>query len=84
MVSWLLPAKMGRGHTEVTKKYHRSGRIFPVVLVHFLSIFMCVSPNQPARFRTCNDSSIIVMSVDHVKHLFGLFTTQCKESRYPR
>lgn len=65
----------GKGRTEITKKDDWSGRIFPVVLVYFLGIFMCVSPNQPARFGPGNDPSIIIMSVDDVKHLFGLFTT---------
>ena len=65
----------GKGRTEITKKDYWSGRIFPVVLVHFLSIFMCVPPDQPARFGPGNDPSIIIVSVDDVKHLFGLFTT---------
>jgi hypothetical protein len=70
-----VPWRMKGGHTEITKKDDRSGRVFPVILVYFLGIFMCVSPDQPARFRTCNDPSIVIMGIDDVKHFFRLFIT---------
>jgi hypothetical protein len=62
-------------HTEITKEDDRSGRVFPVILVYFLGIFMCVPPYQPARFGPGNDASIIIMGIDDVNHFFGLFVT---------
>jgi hypothetical protein len=70
-----VPWRIKGGRTEITEKDYWSGRIFPVILVYFLGIFMCVSPYQPARFRTCDDPSIIIMGVDDVKHFLGLFVT---------